>query len=130
MSVAASRTPEAADALRERVLDALGAVFDPELDEPITRLRFISACTVTDDGEVDVRLRLPTPQCAPNFAFLMGADARRVVAAVDGVRGVTVHFEDHYTGGEINLAISHAFPYVHNASEPINTMSLLERFDP
>jgi metal-sulfur cluster biosynthetic enzyme len=91
--------------LRERVLAALAEVYDPELDEPITRLRFVSSCAVSDDGDADVRLRLPTPQCAPNFAFLMGADARRAVRAVPGVRDVTIRFEDHYTGEEINLAL-------------------------
>jgi len=92
--------------LRERVLDALGHVYDPELDEPITQLRFIAACVVTPDGDVDVLLRLPTPQCAPNFAFLMGADSRRVVRAVEGVRNVVIRFEDHYTGDEINSALN------------------------
>jgi metal-sulfur cluster biosynthetic enzyme len=91
--------------LHERVLDALSEVYDPELDEPITRLRFVASCAVTDDGDVDVLLRLPTPQCAPNFAFLMGADARRAVRAVAGVGEVTIRFEDHYTGEEINLAL-------------------------
>jgi metal-sulfur cluster biosynthetic enzyme len=91
--------------LRERVLDALAQVYDPELDEPITTLRFVSAVDVGGDGDVDVLLRLPTPQCAPNFAFLMGADARRMVRGVPGVRRVTVSFEDHYTGEEINLAL-------------------------
>lgn len=105
MRVAASRTTEAADALRERVLGALAGVYDPELDEPITRLRFVSDCAVSAEGDVEVRLRLPTPQCAPNFAFLMGADARAAVRAVHGVRHVTVRLEDHYTGEEINLAL-------------------------
>ena len=91
--------------LRARILDALATVYDPELDEPITRLRFVSAVEIGDGGEVDVLLRLPTPQCAPNFAFLMGADARRAVAAVDGVQRCTIRFEDHYTGEEINLAL-------------------------
>jgi metal-sulfur cluster biosynthetic enzyme len=91
--------------LRARILDALSAVYDPELDEPITRLRFVSSIEVSCDGDADVLLRLPTPQCAPNFAFLMGADARRVVAAVQGVRRATIRFEDHYTGEEINLAL-------------------------
>ena len=58
------------------------------------------------DGDVDVLLRLPTPQCAPNFAFLMGADSRRVVRAVEGVRDVVIRFEDHYTGDEINSALN------------------------
>ena len=65
--------------LRARVLEALGTVYDPELDEPITTLGFVGSCVVTDDGDVSVRLRLPTPQCAPNFAFLMAADARAAV---------------------------------------------------
>src|SRR5689334_7917912 len=91
--------------LRSRVLDALGTVYDPELDEPITTLGFVGSCVV-DGGEVSVRLRLPTPQCAPNFAFLMSADAVAAVRAVDGVRSVSVVLEDHYTGAEINTAIA------------------------
>ena len=90
---------------RERVLAALDRVIDPELDEPITSLRFVSSCAVTPDGDVDVVLRLPTPQCAPNFAFLMAADARRVVRGLAGVRQVSVALEDHYTAEEINGAL-------------------------
>jgi hypothetical protein len=54
---------------------------------------------------VEVRLRLPTPQCAPNFAFLMAADARDAVLRVPEVREVTVVLEGHYTGEEINAAV-------------------------
>ena len=57
------------------------------------------------DGDVEVMLRLPTPQCAPNFAFLMAADAREAVRRLPGVRGVSVKLEDHYTGDEINAAL-------------------------
>jgi metal-sulfur cluster biosynthetic enzyme len=92
--------------LRSRVLEALGTVYDPELDEPITTLGFVGSCVVTAAGDVSVRLRLPTPQCAPNFAFLMAADARAAVARVDGVRGVRIELEDHYTGEEINAAVA------------------------
>jgi metal-sulfur cluster biosynthetic enzyme len=90
---------------RQQALDALGSVYDPELDEPITTLRFVSSCEVSSDGDVEVRLRLPTPQCAPNFAFLMAADARRALHRLPGVRAVTVELEDHYTGDEINAAL-------------------------
>ncbi len=90
---------------RERVLAALDGVIDPELDEPITTLRFVSSCRVTPDGDVGVALRLPTPQCAPNFAFLMAADAREAVRRLPGVRRVRVTLEDHYTGQEINSAL-------------------------
>jgi metal-sulfur cluster biosynthetic enzyme len=91
--------------IRAHVLDALATVYDPELDQPITSLRFVTACEVSADGDVEVRLRLPTPQCAPNFAYLMAADAREAVRRLPEVRGVTVVLEDHYTGGEINAAV-------------------------
>jgi metal-sulfur cluster biosynthetic enzyme len=91
--------------IRSRVLEALGTVYDPELDEPITSLRFVTSCDVSADGDVDVRLRLPTPQCAPNFAYLMAADARNAVRRLPEVREVTVVLEDHYTGDEINTAV-------------------------
>ncbi len=90
----------------ERVLGALATVYDPELDEPITSLRFVSSCDVTDAGDVDILLRLPTPQCAPNFAFLMAADARNAVRRLPDVRRVSVRLEDHYTGDEINTALA------------------------
>lgn len=92
--------------LRSRVLSELGTVYDPELDEPITALGFVGALAVSADGDVRVRLRLPTPQCAPNFAFLMAADARAAVARVAGARCVHVELEDHYTGREINAAVA------------------------
>jgi metal-sulfur cluster biosynthetic enzyme len=91
--------------IRSRVLEALGTVYDPELDEPITELRFVTSCEVSSGGDVDVRLRLPTPQCAPNFAYLMAADARNAVRRLPEVRDVTVVLEDHYTGDEINTAV-------------------------
>ena len=91
--------------LKSRVIAALDAVYDPELDEPITTLGFVSSCVVTEAGDVSVRLRLPTPQCAPNFAFLMGADARAAVRRLPDVRDVTIVLEDHYTGEEINAAL-------------------------
>jgi metal-sulfur cluster biosynthetic enzyme len=91
--------------LKSRVLEALGTVYDPELDEPITTLGFVGSCVVTAEGDVAVRLRLPTPQCAPNFAFLMAADARAAVRRLPDVREVTVVLEDHYTGDEINAAV-------------------------
>jgi metal-sulfur cluster biosynthetic enzyme len=92
--------------LRSRVLAELGTVYDPELDEPITTLGFVGSCVVTDEADVEVRLRLPTPQCAPNFAFLMAADARAAVRRLPEVRAVSIVLEDHYTGAEINSAVA------------------------
>jgi len=91
---------------RDRVLDALGAVRDPELDEPITTLGFVSTCVVSAAGDVVVRLRLPTYFCAPNFAFLMVADAYDVVSALPAVRSVDVALEDHFAAAQINAGVA------------------------
>ncbi len=93
-------------ALTASVLEALDEVHDPELDEPITSLGFVASCEVSAEADVDIVLRLPTPQCAPNFAFLMAADARRAVRRLPGVREVTIRLHDHYTGQEINAALA------------------------
>ena len=87
------------------VLDALSGVRDPELDEPITDLKFITDLHVGDDA-VDVRLRLPTPFCAPNFAYLMAHDAKEALLSVPGVREARVVLEDHHTADEINAGMA------------------------
>jgi len=92
--------------LRAQVLEALGGVIDPELDEPITTLGFVSSCEASAEGDVTVHLRLPTPQCAPNFAFLMASDARTAARSVPGVGDVDVVLDDHFTGAEINEAVA------------------------
>jgi metal-sulfur cluster biosynthetic enzyme len=89
-----------------RVRAALDAVRDPELDEPITSLGFVASYTVSADGDAQVRLRLPTYFCAPNFAFLMVADAYDAVSALPGVRGTEVVLEDHFASDAINGGVA------------------------
>lgn len=88
------------------ILAALEAVRDPELDEPVTTLGFVSSCTVSADGDAQVRLRLPTYFCAPNFAFLMVADAYDAVSGVVGVRHTEVILEDHFAADAINAGVA------------------------
>jgi metal-sulfur cluster biosynthetic enzyme len=88
------------------VLAALDTVRDPELDESVTSLGFVTSCTVSADGVADVRLRLPTYFCAPNFAFLMVADAYEAVSGVAGVRRAQVVLEDHFASDEINRGVA------------------------
>jgi metal-sulfur cluster biosynthetic enzyme len=98
------------DDLTEAVWQALGTVLDPELDEPITALDFVASCTVSGDGSgstvAAVRLRLPTFFCAPNFSFLMVADAYDAVSAVEGVTRAEIALEDHHASTEINGGVA------------------------
>ena len=88
------------------VLAALDVVRDPELDEPVTTLGFVASCSVSPDGVAAVKLRLPTYFCAPNFAFLMVADAYDSVSALPGVRATEVVLEDHFASDAINGGVA------------------------
>jgi metal-sulfur cluster biosynthetic enzyme len=99
-------TAPALAASQERLLAALETVRDPELDEPITSLGFVASCTVSADGDAEVRLRLPTYFCAPNFAYLMVADAYDAVSVLPGVRDTLVVLEDHFASDVINDGVA------------------------
>jgi metal-sulfur cluster biosynthetic enzyme len=88
------------------VYAALGTVRDPELDEPITTLGFVASCTVSAKGQAQIRLRLPTYFCAPNFAFLMVADAHDAVSGVPGVQSTEVILDDHFASDAINAGVA------------------------
>jgi metal-sulfur cluster biosynthetic enzyme len=88
------------------VLAALATVRDPELDEPVTTLGFVSSCAVSEEGQARIRLRLPTYFCAPNFAFLMVADAYDAVTAVPGVAAAEVILDDHFASDAINAGVA------------------------
>ncbi|GAB2998694.1 iron-sulfur cluster assembly protein [Amycolatopsis acidiphila] len=88
------------------VWSALGTVRDPELDEPLTDLGFVARCEVGAAGRAHVELRLPTYFCAPNFAFLMVADAFDAVAAVPGISEVEVVLQDHFAAETINRGVA------------------------
>lgn len=90
---------------RERVIDALATVRDPELDEPITELGFVERLEISE-GAVEVSLRLPTYFCAPNFAFLMAADAKRALDSLEGADCVRVTLVDHHASDEINSGLA------------------------
>jgi metal-sulfur cluster biosynthetic enzyme len=99
-------TSPALAASQERLLAALETVRDPELDEPITSLGFVASCAVSADGDAEVRLRLPTYFCAPNFAYLMVADAYDAVSVLPGVRRASVVLEDHFASDAINDGVA------------------------
>ncbi len=106
MSTELTSTELTSTGLAGTVLGALGRVRDPELDEPITSLGFVASCDVSGAGDAEVRLRLPTYFCAPNFAYLMVADAYDEVSAIDGIRSVRVLLEDHFAAGPINGGVA------------------------
>jgi len=110
------------------VLGALDGVRDPELDEPVTSLGFVESCVVSPDGAVRVRLRLPTYFCAPNFAFLMVADAYDAVTALPGVSHPDVQLVDHFTADAINSGVAARSGFVESFDgEAVDELDSLRR---
>ena len=110
----------------ESAYGALGAVVDPELDEPITDLGFVRSLTVTPAGNVKVHLRLPTSFCAPNFAYLMASDAKDVLTKLNWTRRVVVELDDHHDSAIINAGLAadagYRGTFGHEADESLNEL--------
>ena len=89
-----------------QVQACLATVMDPELDESVTELGFITAVELSGDGEVRIGFRLPTYWCAPNFAFLMADDMRRAVQVLRWVTKVQVQLHEHMYAESINQGVA------------------------
>ncbi|MEJ2869888.1 iron-sulfur cluster assembly protein [Actinomycetospora sp. OC33-EN08] len=101
-----------------RVWEALRTVRDPELDTDIVSLDFVGSVEIDSDDDrgrvARVSLRLPTYFCAPNFAFLMVADAWDAVSGVDGLTDVEVTLVDHFASDAINAGVAARAGFVHS----------------
>jgi metal-sulfur cluster biosynthetic enzyme len=95
---------------------ALDQVTDPELDESVVDLGFVTGIDIADTGDVRIGFRLPTYWCAANFSYLMAADMRDAVRALPWVGRVSVTLDEHMFIDAINDGIandkdfSDAFP--------------------
>ena len=92
------------------ILERLGQVLDPELDESILDLGFVRSLQLRS-GHASVAVKLPTSWCAVNFAYLMAEDIRRALLTVDGIRQVTVSLGDHCAAAEIEAAVNDGRPF-------------------
>jgi metal-sulfur cluster biosynthetic enzyme len=89
-----------------QVRAALDTVTDPEIDESVAALEFVSRVEVSDENDVSIEFRLPTFWCAPNFAFMMASDMRDAVREMDWVRSVSVKLLDHFSADLINRGVA------------------------
>jgi metal-sulfur cluster biosynthetic enzyme len=90
----------------EQIRTALDTVTDPEIDESVAELEFVSRVEVSDKNEVSIEFRLPTYWCAPNFAFMMASDMRDAVMEMGWVRSVSVQLLDHFSADLINRGVA------------------------
>ncbi|MDQ0117915.1 iron-sulfur cluster assembly protein [Pseudarthrobacter sp902506025] len=125
---------DAGDLAVQDIRQALDAVLDPELDEPITDLGFVRSIEVTraaNGAEVTVHLRLPTSFCSPNFAYLMASDSKDAIAALPGVGRVVVELDDHHDSALINAGLAadagYRGTFGHEAEDSLDGLRLMFR---
>jgi metal-sulfur cluster biosynthetic enzyme len=84
----------------------LATVADPELDQSVTDMKFISTLDVDAGNHVSIAFRLPTYWCAANFAFMMADDMRTAVAELLWVSSVSVVLDEHMYADKINAGLA------------------------
>jgi metal-sulfur cluster biosynthetic enzyme len=89
-----------------QIWSALESVTDPEIDESVVSLDFVSEVKIDENNRVDIEFRLPTYWCAPNFAFLMASDMRDAVSELNWVGEVSVRLVDHFSAELINRGVA------------------------
>lgn len=109
-----------------QVWAALEAVSDPELDESVVELGFVTAVEVDAEGAVDISFRLPTYWCSSNFAFIMADDMRSAAAALPWVKRVAVRLGEHMDDAKINHGIAHGLSFDQTFGAEANGSSLDE----
>jgi metal-sulfur cluster biosynthetic enzyme len=80
------RAPTGENPLRERVLEALKNVFDPELGLNIVDLGLVYEVETTPEGDVDIQYTLTTMGCP--IGPMIEDQMRAFLAPVEGVREV------------------------------------------
>jgi metal-sulfur cluster biosynthetic enzyme len=94
-----------------QVWACLQSVTDPELDESVVELNFVTNADVDEQNQVHIGFRLPTYWCAANFSFLMADDMRRAVSMLDWVKGVNVVLGEHMYADKINAGLSQGLSF-------------------
>jgi metal-sulfur cluster biosynthetic enzyme len=89
----------------------LETVTDPELDEPVTALEFVTRADVDANNCVHIEFRLPTYWCAANFSFLMADDMRNAVKDLPWVADVSVVLGEHMYADTINAGLARGLSF-------------------
>ncbi len=76
------------DALRQKIIQVLHTVYDPEIPVDIWELGLVYQLSVTEDGDVYIQMTLTSPMCP--VAGSLPPEVEAKVRGVEGVRNVRV----------------------------------------
>lgn len=94
------------EAKAREIWQRLDAVTDPELDESVVDLAFVTHVDVDANDDIRIGFRLPTYWCAANFAFMMADDMRVAAEGAPWARRVTVALGEHMYADTINTGVA------------------------
>ncbi len=115
MTVAEQRVEKSEEVWRQ-----LATVVDPELDETVTDMKFISRVDVDASDCVHIDFRLPTYWCAANFAFLMADDMRTAVRSLPWVKGTKIVLGEHMYADKINHGVANGLSFQDSFGDEAN----------
>jgi metal-sulfur cluster biosynthetic enzyme len=93
------------DSRTAEVRAAISTVLDPELDESVVDLGFVTRVAV-EGNRVEVDFRLPTFWCSASFAWIMAEDMRAALAALPWLARADVRLVDHFAAGKVNDGVA------------------------
>ena len=89
------------------ILARLRRVLDPELDQSVLELGFITSIDSKGHNDpVSVSMKMPTAWCSPNFAYMMAEDVRRELLKVASVQQVKVCLENNVVSAAIEAGVN------------------------
>jgi len=89
-AAAAAVESEGNDSMRDKILEALKVVRDPEIPVNVVDLGLVYDVDIDDKGQVDIEMTLTSMGCP--VQDLIQTDAELAVMKVDGVTAVSVEF--------------------------------------
>ncbi len=89
--------------LRERVMQRLKRVIDPETGVDVIRMRLIEDLTADDCGSVSYKFRPSSPFCP--LAVSLALAIRRAVAEVDGVEDQQIQVVGYVNAEQLNAIL-------------------------
>lgn len=93
------------NALKTRIMEVLGQVFDPEIGIPITEMKLIDNVSI-ENGNITIEYHLSMPYCPPVFAIKIGQDIKKNVSEIESVKSVKAILKNHYLSEQITEIVN------------------------
>ncbi len=73
---------------KEKVMEALRAVMDPEIGLDVVSLGLVYDVNISEEGDVKIKMTMTTPGCP--LVGMITEDAKNVLETLEGVKSVDV----------------------------------------